>query len=124
MGDVARDFTAVVQWQILSRKQSVPSPLASHKSPSSLRAGGMQSCPCLSRSLQDLHDPDVGLLSDVASDTPEVAFAITDNWLLFQQYNITEDTISLFRKVRQCQYLQDAFKGTVCAVLLQRLFPD
>ncbi|XP_026560335.1 protein disulfide-isomerase A2 isoform X2 [Pseudonaja textilis] len=47
---------------------------------------------------QDLHDPDVGLFGDVASDTPEVAFAITDNLLLFQHYNITEDTISLFRK--------------------------
>ncbi|XP_058012854.1 protein disulfide-isomerase A2 [Ahaetulla prasina] len=47
---------------------------------------------------QDLHDPDVGLFGDVASDTPEVAFAITDNLLLFQQYNITEDTICLFRK--------------------------
>ncbi|XP_032086864.1 protein disulfide-isomerase A2 [Thamnophis elegans] len=53
--------------------------------------------------MSDLHDPDVGLLGDVASDTPEVAFAITDNRLLFQQYNITEDTISLFRKM----YLQD-----------------
>ncbi|XP_039216190.1 protein disulfide-isomerase A2 isoform X2 [Crotalus tigris] len=47
---------------------------------------------------QDLQDPDVGLFADVASDTPEVAFAITDNLLLFEQYNITEDTISLFRK--------------------------
>ncbi|KAL7979306.1 hypothetical protein Chor_015330 [Crotalus horridus] len=47
---------------------------------------------------QDLQDPDVGLFADVANDTPEVAFAITDNLLLFEQYNITEDTISLFRK--------------------------
>ncbi|KAM6423822.1 protein disulfide-isomerase A2 [Liasis olivaceus] len=47
---------------------------------------------------QDLQDPDVRLFRDVASDTPEVAFALTDNLKLFQKYNITEDTISLFRK--------------------------
>ncbi|XP_063170706.1 protein disulfide-isomerase A2 [Candoia aspera] len=47
---------------------------------------------------QDLQDPDVRLFSDVASDIPEVAFALTDNLKLFQKYNITKDTISLFRK--------------------------
>ncbi|XP_070811522.1 protein disulfide-isomerase A2 [Pituophis catenifer annectens] len=61
---------------------------------------------------QDLHDPDVGLFSDVASDTPEIAFAITDNPLLFQQYNITEDTICLFRKDGQrVDFLPDTELG-------------
>lgn len=54
----------------------------------------------------------MGLFGDVASDTPEVAFAITDNLLLFEQYNITEDTISLFRKVRCFEGLVQLFADT------------
>ncbi|XP_062999571.1 protein disulfide-isomerase A2 [Elgaria multicarinata webbii] len=48
----------------------------------------------------DLQDPDVRLFYDVASDEPDVAFALTDCQELFQKYNATGggDVVSLFRK--------------------------
>ncbi|XP_070617688.1 protein disulfide-isomerase A2 [Erythrolamprus reginae] len=47
---------------------------------------------------QHLQGPEAAVLGDVASDIPEVAFAITDSQLLLRQHNVTEDTVRLFRK--------------------------
>ncbi|XP_066496944.1 protein disulfide-isomerase A2 [Tiliqua scincoides] len=46
----------------------------------------------------DLQDEAVRLFSDVASEASDAAFALTDSARLFQAYNISGDTVSLFRK--------------------------
>ncbi|XP_028561117.2 protein disulfide-isomerase A2 [Podarcis muralis] len=47
----------------------------------------------------DLQDEDVRLFYDVASDAPDVAFALTNCSELFEKFNVTHPgTVSLFRK--------------------------
>ncbi|XP_061455935.1 protein disulfide-isomerase A2 isoform X2 [Rhineura floridana] len=46
----------------------------------------------------DLQDEDVRLFYDVASNAPDIAFALTDCLELFQKYNVTSDTVSVFRQ--------------------------
>lgn len=67
--------------------------------------------PSLALSLQDLQDEDVRLFYAVASDAPDVDFALTDQPRLFQKYNITGDRVTLFRKVRRGPSICQIFAG-------------